>query len=118
MRRQSDVYLANDAAREKIAVIVDARGVEVPRRPGSTSYRLEGHRVHWELGPRRFDDKDALERALADIARDPPRRSVLPGVAETPLVTIEPKRGATYGDVAEVVDVALAAGLERITFAQ
>jgi biopolymer transport protein ExbD len=95
----------------------DAAGVDrATGRP--PRYRLDGHRVAWEVGPRRFDDLAAAAAELARIAADPANHAIDPRTGERGPIAcvVEGQRGARYGDVATAADACRAAGFTRIQF--
>jgi biopolymer transport protein ExbD len=95
----------------------DANGVDAATgRP--PRHRLEGHRVAWEIGPRRFDDLGAARAELARIAADPANHVADRDTgARGPMdCVVEAMRGACYEDVARTTDACHAAGFPRIHF--
>lgn len=100
-----------------VEVHCDARGTERPdpQRSGRTS--LDGHRVHWIVGPQRVDSMEALQRELARVAADPawwvpdwphPHRRRLVHC----LVQAYP--GTVYDDAVRTADACLAAGFPKV----
>jgi biopolymer transport protein ExbD len=94
---------------------VAARGVD-PATGRPVRYRLDGHRVAWEIGPRRFDDFAAAAAELARIAKDPANHALDRRTGERgPIACIvEGQRGSRYDDVAKAADACRAAGFTRI----
>lgn len=114
-----------------IKIVLDERGEEVVRNKKNLNnpfkkdgrhkhaYKLIGHTVHWEVGPKRYDDMTDLKSALTKIATDPQRRvrdKENPGNDKVMPVVIEPDVGSTYGDVAALVDVVTDSGFAEINF--
>lgn len=110
-----------------IKIVCEAWGNEIPRRkpmPGDDpnkkrAYRLDGHKVRWEVGPRGFRTKEDLLEELTRIARDPSKRQPdpdNPGKTKLMGVVIEPGQQTTYGDVATTMDMVNAAGFEDVSF--
>jgi biopolymer transport protein ExbD len=95
----------------------DARGVD-PATGRAPRFRLEGHRVAWEIGPRRFDDLAAATAELARLARDPTNQTIDPRTGERgPFAcVVEGQRGSRYDDVAKAADACRAAGFTRVEF--
>jgi biopolymer transport protein ExbD len=95
----------------------DARGVD-PATGRPPRFRLDGHRVAWEIGPRRFDDLAAAASELAHIARDPANHVVDDATGERGPIAcvVEGLRGSRYDDVAKAADACRAAGFTRIHF--
>ncbi len=95
----------------------DAHGLD-PATGRPVRQRLVGHRVAWEVGPRRFDDLAAASAELARIARDPANHVLDPRTGERgPLAcVVEGMRGSRYDDVAKAADACRAAGFPRIHF--
>lgn len=81
-------------------------------------YRLHGHRVAWEIGPRRFDDLAAAAHELARIASDPRNQVLDPRTGERRPIAcvVEGLRGSRYDDVAKAADACRAAGFTAIHF--
>ena len=100
----------------RVRIIVDAPGAKLAIR--NTRHVLEGHRVHWCVGPTECESIARVREILHAYRSDPEFRETDPrtGVARTGSITVLPERGATYGDVAELVDVIYSVGLDRIYF--
>ena len=81
-------------------------------------FRLHGHRVAWEIGPRRFDDLDAATRELMRIAADPSLHVLDAATGERQPIpcVVEGLRGSRYDDIARAADACRAAGFTRIHF--
>ena len=75
---------------------------------------LEGHRVRYYLGARRIADKARLEVALRKAARK--QITDRQGRRVPRPITIKADVGVCYQDVTEVIDVALDANFETVTF--
>lgn len=112
-----------------LKIICDNWGDEAVRNPnralkGAASHKeinnmmLNGHTVHWLLGPVRFDSLDELKDELVKIASDPTR--MVPdkeeGGKKVMPIVIEPAPKTVYGDVATTVDIVSAAGFKEINF--
>jgi biopolymer transport protein ExbD len=103
-----------------VRIVCDDAGEKI-RRPGvaSGAYFLEGHAIHWEVGPERIRRLDDLVDKLTGIACDPSRRRPdprVPGHTKLASVVVEPLSQTTYGDVATTVDAVIAAGFADIAF--
>ncbi|MBK8977012.1 MAG: biopolymer transporter ExbD [Planctomycetes bacterium] len=107
-----------------VRIVCDEVGQEVARRDSvgpqraRNNVRMVGHRVHWLVGPRRFDDPTGLMDGLQQIAADPRRRVPDDRTGGTRIlpVVIEPGPSTTYGDVASTVDSVRFAGFDDISF--
>jgi|SRR5690606_22264223 len=102
-----------------LRIIEEREGERVPRRQGSKAYRLVGHEVSYTLGAKRITDLDKLVEELEKIFRDPQQKvpdKDNPGSVKAKPVVIEPQPGATYGDVAAVVDAVTMVGFTEINF--
>ena len=105
-----------------IKIICEAWGEEIPRRKNDPNgaYRLKGHAIRWEVGPKRFRDPKKLLEELKRIAKDPTKKQKDPKDPDGPLklmgVVIEPGKSTTYVDVASTLDAIGAAGFEDISF--
>ena len=112
-----------------IMIVMDRWGDEITRNPNKplidpetrrkNAYALRGHRILWEVGPKRFDVLDKLLVELEKIAKDPTRLipdKKNPGKRKLMAVVIEPRPGATYGDVATTVDAVTQSGFREINF--
>ena len=90
-----------------------------PETGRKNAYKLEGHRVRYELGPKKFTVLDDLIKELRDIALDPSKRvpdKNNPGQTKLMTVVIEPGSQAVYSDVANAVDAVAEAGFSEINF--
>src|SRR5262245_45059745 len=100
---------------EKLSVKIwcDKWGQAVPRYPGREDakdetqvHRLVDHRIHWEVGAKKFTDvekmKPELERLCKEKLVDDDKH---PGQKKKMTVVIEPGPETTYDDVARTVDV-------------
>lgn len=113
-----------------IQIVCTVRGNEVRRDPNekisdadvalgvTPSYYLQGHTIHWMVGPKKVDTQKELLEALQEIADDPSRRVADKDTGGTKImpVVIEPLPNAVYKDVAETVDTVSQAGFEEINF--
>jgi hypothetical protein len=99
------------------AAATDERGVD-PMTGRPARFRLAGHRVAWEVGPKRFEDLAAATTELARIATDPQNRVVDRATGEQrPLACIvDGLRGTCYDDVARAADACRASGFTTIEF--
>ena len=105
--------------RVEIEILIDAPGRRVNAANGRTPdrgqawtdperrYELVGRRVHYRVGPRRTADLQELRGWLVELAR---------GLDE-PACTIQGRAGCVYGDVVRVLDTAIEAGFDGVTFA-
>ena len=82
------------------------------------SYYLDGHKVRWEVGPKRFRTLDKLLKELERVAKDRSKMQTDPKTGELKLmgVVIEPGKETTYGDVAHTLDAIHVAGFKDISF--
>jgi hypothetical protein len=111
-----------------VKVRVDSRGTPVYPpgvSPGQLAgnkrpyrFKLENHRVKWEVGPKPLGDIEAVKRELTAIARDPNSQvdDKEKGGKKLMGVVIEPYPGACYEDVAKTTDACRAAGFTDINF--
>jgi hypothetical protein len=110
-----------------VQIVCDFWGTEVPRRGEGLvdesgkkkAFALQGHRIHWQVGPKRFDELTELVTTLEKIAKDPTKRvpdKKNPGTTKLMAVVIEPGPKSTYGDVAQTVDAVTKSGFEEINF--
>ncbi|MGC6489140.1 MAG: biopolymer transporter ExbD [Planctomycetota bacterium] len=81
-------------------------------------FRLTGHKVKWEVGPKPIYTLKALKDELDRIARDPASQIPDKKTGGTKLMScvIEAYPGAMYADVAATNDAANAAGFEEVNF--
>ncbi len=86
------------------------------RRP--FRFQLQGHQVRWEVGPRSFEDQQALLAELRRIAEDPESQVPDKATGRTKLipVVVEAMPGTYYADVAQTMDACHEAGLREINF--
>jgi len=78
---------------------------------------LRDHRVHWQVGPRTFHDRDALQRELERLANDPSLRVPDPDDPSARRLVecvIEPTFGAVNDDAVRTADACRAAGFDRV----
>ncbi|MCA8974801.1 MAG: biopolymer transporter ExbD [Planctomycetes bacterium] len=106
---------------EQLSVRVDciADGVRRFDGPGGKNrYRLDGHRVQWQVGPRTVTSLDELRHELARVATLPSSLVPDPRTGEGNLMgcVVEPESGVCYADVAATADAAHASGFCDITF--
>jgi biopolymer transport protein ExbD len=78
-------------------------------------FELLGHKVYWYIGPKKITTIPGLEKELRKQAKkkikDPKTQKM-----KTKAITIKAGPGVTYGDVTAVVDIALDAKFQEITF--
>lgn len=116
---QLSIKIVNETWGREIVRKQEHRGDPIDKNGRKRAFMLEGHVCYWEVGPRRYDDMDELRTELKKIAADPGRRvpdKDNPGQTKIMSVVIEPAKGATYGDVAMLVDVVSDAGFGEINF--
>lgn len=81
-------------------------------------FKLENHRVKWEVGPKPLYDLQKVKEELERIARDP--SSQVPdketGGKKLMSCVIEPYPGTFYEDVAKTTDACTAAGFTEINY--
>lgn len=106
-----------------VRIVCDNKGEEKTRTKNQatgevTSYWLDGHKVHWEVGPEPIHKLDKLVTKLEEIYRDPSKKQKDPKTGEMkPMaVVVEPLPNTTYGDVATTVDAVTKAGFKEINF--
>lgn len=112
-----------------LKIVMDDFGQKEPRRRGGqlinpqtgreNAYMVLGHKIHWMLGPKPYQEIERLVTDLEKIAQDPSRRvpdKDNPGQMKLMSVVIEPDSGTTYGDVAATVDAVSKAGFSEINF--
>jgi biopolymer transport protein ExbD len=63
--------------------------------------------INFSIGPRSFSDIDGVRVRLKEVFAATPERPV----------TIDPRKGVVYADVVKVLDAAIQAGFEEISFA-
>ena len=82
-------------------------------------YRLLGHRVRWEVGPKSLATIDDLRAELRRVAEAPDAMVADPRTGGRKLLpcVIEAFPGTCYDDVAKTADVCHQAGFHEITFA-
>ena len=78
------------------------------RKPWSGEHRYQwvGRQLSYQIGPIKFSDLGKLEDRLEVIREGDPERPA----------TIDARKGTIYGDVVPVLDAAINAGFEEITF--
>ena len=89
-----------------------------PTKEGA-SYRLNDHRVHYEIGAKRVNNLEDLETELLEIYEDETRKvpdPKNPGQMKYMDVVVEPHPQVVYGDVAPCVDTILNVGFLTINF--
>ena len=81
-------------------------------------FKLTGHQVRYEVGPKPIYDLIKLNEELKRIANDPASQIPDKDTGGTKLMScvIEPYPGAMYADVAAVNDAANDAGFEEVNF--
>jgi biopolymer transport protein ExbD len=111
-----------------LKIVLDDFGQKQPRRRTGPArdpdtgrenpFMVLGHKIHWELGPKPYDDLDRLISDLEKIKSDPSRmvEDKTTGGKKLMPVVIEPDVGTTYGDVAMTVDAVSKAGFKEINF--
>jgi len=89
-------------------------GNKVPDRTDSRRFELEGHRSFWYLGPTRVRSFPELEQLLRkEVKAKVPDKT---GKMKARPLVLKSGPGVTYADVTEVIDLAIDAGFEEITF--
>lgn len=73
---------------------------------GYGRYELAGRRVSYRVGPRATADLAEVERFLRELRREDEQRDVV----------LAPREGTVYDDVVPVLDAAIAAGYDDVTF--
>jgi biopolymer transport protein ExbD len=104
-----------------VCIVCTERGTEVARRSdapdGESSYALLGHRIEWEVGPKRLTALPGVVAELERIRHDPSKLQRDDTGRMRPMdVVIRPGRSTTYGDVARTLDAVRKAGFEDISF--
>ena len=82
-------------------------------------FKLEGHRVRYEVGPKPFSSLNEAQVELTRIAKDPSSMVedlANPGTKKKMPCVIEAYPGTYYEDVAKTADACKAAGFEEINF--
>jgi hypothetical protein len=127
--RGSHTFLVDPIDQLSIRLVSDAEGQPVYEHggPGLTNpntlrpyrYRREGHRFHWEVGPKTIFDEQELLAELTRIANDPGLRQPdkdHPGQTRRMPVVIEPQAGTFVDDAARTADACRRAGFTEINF--
>ena len=97
-----------------LRIVMKKWGTEKKDRPQDPRFELLGHEAYYYLGPQRISKKSVLNREMRKAAK---KRVVDDkGKSKPPPITIKTGPGVVYKDVTEVVDLALDAGFEEITF--
>ena len=103
---------------EKFGTKQDRPGQE-QRDPADRSYRLVGHVVHYQVGPKKVENLDDLKEELQTIYDDTGREVPdlkNPGQTKKIGVVVEPGTEVVYGDVAPCVDAISMIGFKDINF--
>lgn len=81
-------------------------------------FKLDGHRVKWEVGPKPLYNLADVQKELARIAQDPASQVPDKETGGKKLMTcvIEAYPGTYYEDVARTTDACNAAGFKEINF--
>ncbi len=100
-----------------LARAADPNGID-PATGRAARFRLDGHRVAWQIGPRHFHDLAAAQAELKRIADDPDNHVLHPDGGEYGPIAcvVEGLRGTCCHDVAQAADACRAAGFTRIHF--
>ena len=78
--------------------------------PGGRLKHYVGRTVSFEIGSFKFTDIERLDRHLNAFSKTQEQKD------ETP-ITIDPRVGVVYGDVVGILDVVIAKGFSKISFA-
>jgi biopolymer transport protein ExbD len=105
----------------RVGILLDSWGKEMERPWQATTkahkaYWLDGHRVHYMVGPRPVDSLAELRAELARLAADSWVTDPATGQRRRAPVVVEPGSGTVYADVAPCVDTILATGFDDIRF--
>jgi biopolymer transport protein ExbD len=105
----------------RIRIVMDEWGTRRDRpyqavNKPKKAYYLEGHEVHYTVGPKRVEDLEELKEELERIKPDKWTTDPKTNQRELVGVVVEPGTGAVYADVAPCVDVILTAGFQNINF--
>ncbi len=117
----SNKQLTEPQEQLRIKIVCDEWGVKVDRpfQPAgkqNKAYLLDGHAVHYVVGPKHIDDLDLLKDELLRIKPDKWITDPRTSQSELVPVVLEPGTGAVYADVAPCVDAILSAGFQNIRF--
>jgi len=113
-----------------VGIFIDAEGTKIWPKDGGEGkvnpnsgrpyrFKVDGHRVHWEVGPKPVYNPDELLAELKRISNDtnllqPDKDN--PGKMKKMPVVIEPHPGVVYKDAAETADAVKEAGFKEINF--
>jgi len=103
----------------RIKIVCERMGTQQLRPGSKKAYRLVGHKIRFEVGPKKVETLDELKEELQAIYDDPNREvpdPKNPGRKKKVSVVIEPGTSAVYGDVAPTVDAVVAVGFSDINF--
>ena len=108
-KEKVEIVIHVDEAGNRVFAAGDDKGqpwASDPSLDNQRRYELIGRRVHYTLGPRKTTDLKELTKWLKDFFRKD---------EEAPC-TIDCRPGSVYGDMVPVLDAAIDAGFENITF--
>jgi biopolymer transport protein ExbD len=105
----------------RIKIVLDNWGTQVPRpyqaaTKKKKAFYLEGHEVHYTVGPKRVEDLAELKEELERIKPDKYVTDPKTGKRDLVGVVVEPGSGTVYADVAPCVDMILTVGYKNINF--
>lgn len=103
----------------EIAVLCDEPGVRRRDERHPSRIRVDGHRVHWQVGPRTVRDFAALRHELARLAADPALRVRDPDDPSRQCLArclVLPGAGVYHDDAVRAADACRAAGFDRVAW--